>query len=173
MTRYSPFSPRGRFGDPLSVMRQEFSRMVDDFGRFAVTPPASMGGARMGLARVDMSETEDALDIEIEAPGVEERGLDISLRGDLLTVRAMRETVRDEHDRNWHVRERANAGVTRTITLPFPPDPNSISARLEHGVLHIHVPKGRNQAARSVRIAIGGEAPGANGGPQGAVDPAI
>lgn len=183
MSRYGPFSPRGRFGDPLSVMRQELTRMAEEFSRFAA-PPETPGGARMALARVDMSETEDALEIDIEAPGVDDRGLDVSLRGDLLTIRAVRDVARDDHERNWHVRERASAGVTRTITLPFAPDPQAVSAQLAHGVLHIVVQKTREPSARSVRIPISGGADAPNGAPrndaqrssggtQGPVDPAI
>ncbi len=175
MARTGPFPPRGRFSDPLSAVRQEFTRMVDDLGLFAASAPAQTAGARMALARVDMSETEDALLIEIEAPGVEARGLDVSLRGDALTVRAVRETLRDEHERTWHVRERASTGVTRTITLPFTPDPAAITASLTHGVLRVHVPKAQAEAQRSVRIPIGGASPAASGGdaPKGPADPAI
>jgi len=172
MSRYAPNPPRDRFGDPLMSIRRELNRMMNDFGRFTGPPPG--GDARMALARVDMSETDDALDIEIEAPGVEERGLDLDLRGDILTIRAVREARRDVHERNWRMRERATSGVTRALTLPFAPEPDAISAHLEHGVLHVRVQKRREHERRSVRIPVRVAARGDEGaGPQGPIDPAI
>lgn len=172
MSRYGPIPPRDRFGDPLHSIRRELNRIIDDFGRFAGPPPG--GESRMALARVDMSETPDAIEIEVEAPGITERGLDISLQNDMLVIRATRDMARDEHERNWRVRERATAGVTRTITLPFAPAPDAISAHLEHGVLHIRIQKLREPERRSVRIPVGGAARGAeSSGPKGPVDPAI
>lgn len=171
MTQYGPSGWRGRSGDPFAAMRQDFARMIDEFGRFAQAAPAA-AAMRMGGLRADMSETDDALEIEIDAPGVRPDGLDITLREDALSVRIARAAQRHDHDRNWHVRERAQSSSTRTIVLPFTPAPDAVTATLEHGILRIRVDKGREADKRAVKIRVeGAGGPGRDG--RNAQDPAI
>jgi len=51
----------------------------------------------------------------------------------MLTIRGEKKSERDEKDKdkNWHVLERSYGSFTRTIPLPFDPDPANVEAKFD------------------------------------------
>jgi HSP20 family protein len=63
---------------------------------------------------------------------------------------------RDEQDKdkNWHVVERSYGSFSRSIPLPFDPDPAKVEAKFDKGVLRIHLPKPAEVAQKQQKIEI-------------------
>jgi HSP20 family protein len=55
----------------------------------------------------------------------------------MFTVRGEKRTEREEQDKdkNWHVMECSYGSFSRTIPLPFDPDPAKAEAKFDNGVL--------------------------------------
>jgi len=98
-------------------------------------------------------ETDQAVTVEVEVPGVALSDLDVQVVGNELTIRGER---KEEHvkDGVYHRRERSAAKFTRTIELPVPVDESKVEASLKDGVLTVTLPKA--EAAKPRKIAIKG-----------------
>ncbi len=107
---------------------------------------------RYYVPSADIYETEEALCVVMEIPGVEKKDIDVALENGILRVDgridfskyAGMEPVYTEY----------NVGhYTRSFTLSDKIDQDKISAQLEDGVLTLTLPKSKEAQPR--RIAIG------------------
>ena len=135
--------------DPFQTLRQEMNRLFENFG----TVPDMRWSSDMA-PRIDVSETDKEIDIDAELPGMDEKDVDVTLSGDVLTIRGERKNHHEEKNKNYYVSERSYGSFTRSVTLPFDPDPKNVSAQFDKGVLHIVVPKPPEAAAKAAKIPV-------------------
>ena len=143
-----PLFPRSS-RDPLQALRQEINDLFSSVSSF----PSRAWGNDMS-PRLDVSETDQQLDIAAELPGFDEKDVDVTLSGDVLTIRGERKNEQEEKSRNYHVSERRWGSFTRNITLPFSAEANDVDARFEKGVLYIAIKKPPSVAAKTAKIPI-------------------
>jgi HSP20 family protein len=151
-----PLFPRSSRGtpaepsrDPFQALRQEINDLFSSFSRF----PTRAGSGDMS-PRLDVSETDQELDIDAELPGFDEKDVEVTLAGDTLTIRGERQNGQEDKGKNYHVSERRWGSFTRSITLPFDADPNDVDAKFEKGVLRIAIRKPPSIAAKTAKIPI-------------------
>jgi HSP20 family protein len=100
--------------------------------------------------RVNINETKDGYLLEAEMPGVNKDGLELSLEGNELTL------VGRRHDESEGLelvyRESTNRDYRRAFVLDPTIDTAKIDAKVENGVLRLHLPKAEQVKPR--RIAI-------------------
>lgn len=110
-----------------------------------------------GVPAVNVAETDKAIEITAELPGVEEKDIKVNLEGNQLTVSGEKkqESKRDEKD--WRVEERSFGSFYRSMSLPFTPEDGAIEAHLDKGVLHVTVKKPAEVAksAKTIEIKTG------------------
>jgi HSP20 family protein len=143
----------GRDDDPFGSLFREVQKTFEDFSR---RPPLAGLGSEMLAPKIDIAESKDAIDLTVELPGVDEKEVDVTLADGTLTIRGDKKSGRDEQDKNknWHVVERSYGSFSRTISLPFDPDPANVEAKFDKGVLHIHLPKPAEVAKKLQKIEI-------------------
>ena len=150
----TPFGGRGRVNrdDPFLDLHREVNRLFDDTFR-GMGSGSSAPGMMIGVPRIDVHEAGENLEITAELPGVKQDDVDLRLEGDVLTISGEK---RQEHeDKQAHIIERSYGSFSRSVQLPFQPDPDQVHADFENGVLKISLPRQGNQE-RSRRIQIGG-----------------
>lgn len=135
--------------DPFALLQNEVNRIFDGFGRFGGLQEISVAAPKL-----DVSETADAFEIHAEMPGVSEKDVELTLTGDLLTIKGEKRENRDEKGRDFHIVERSYGGFTRSVRLPFTADPDSAKANFDKGVLTVSIPKPKDQREKSARIPI-------------------
>ncbi len=129
------------FADPFLQLHREMNRVFDDALRgFGAT---GAGAAALGSPRMNVSESDDALHVEAELPGVSEKDVNVELNDDVLTIRGEKKTSRE--DKNLHVVERSFGSFSRSVRLPFSVSPDEVQAQFENGVLTITLPKAAAQ----------------------------
>jgi HSP20 family protein len=130
----------GRDDDPFGSLFREVQKTFEDFSRRA---PMAGFGSEMLAPKIDIAESKDAINVTAELPGVEEKDVNVTLADGVLTIRGEKKSERDEQDKDksWHVVERSYGSFSRTISLPFDPDPAKVEANFDKGVLRIHLPK--------------------------------
>ncbi len=102
-------------------------------------------------------ETDDALVVKANVPGVEEKEVDISLEGRTLTVKAEhRETEKKKEKKTVVYRQARQARYIYTTTIPCPIKPDKAKAELKNGVLTITLPKA--EEAKPKKIAVKAQA---------------
>jgi HSP20 family protein len=159
-----PFSrnmPMARWSeetDPFLQMRREMNRLFDDvFGGFGL--PSVLGPAlrQMPAApKIDVSETDNEIQVTAEMPGIDQNDVEVLLEDDRLIIRGEKkqEQEREDKDRNYHVRERVQGAFSRTLPLPFAPDPNQVKAEFKNGVMTITIPKPQEVKQKQHRIEV-------------------
>jgi HSP20 family protein len=89
----------------------------------------------------EIMETKDVFLFKADMPGVKEQDLDISVAGNLLSVRGKREAELDESDDTYFACERSYGSFARSFTLPNSADPDHVRAEIAHGVLTLAIRK--------------------------------
>jgi HSP20 family protein len=102
----------------------------------------------------DIIETEDAVILRAEVPGVREEAIEVQVEGGILTLRGEKKFERESEGRSYHRIERAYGGFVRTFTLPRSIDAEGITAKCERGVLELVMPKRSETQPRSIRIEV-------------------
>ncbi len=144
-----------KYWDPFEEMRRMqrmFDRMFSNlFGRegFEESIEANI---RQPLA--DIWETEDAIHISIELPGVDKKDIEINVVEGGLEIKAMRKEKVEEHKKGFYRIERNYAGFYKFVALPEYAIPEKAEARYNNGVLEIKVPKAKVKEESKKRIEI-------------------
>lgn len=109
---------------------------------------------------VNASESDEAILVEAELPGLDAGDVDIAVAGDELVLRCSRNGRPEQPAGNgekpsaltWHRRERSCGGFERRIELPVPVDAARVEARLIDGVLTVTCPKAPQAQPRKVTV---------------------
>lgn len=145
---------------PLSTrLFPEFDAMQHDlhalcahaFGRHA---PAT-DTARPWSPRVDAHTKDETLFLRCDLPGVAPEDVELTLTGDVLTIRGERKDASEATERHAFVRETCHGTFERRLQLPTGVNPETVTARHVNGVLEITIP----MPATKRRIPVGSDAP--------------
>ena len=129
--------------EPLSALRQE----VDDlFSRFA----GEAWGGRM--PSLDLSETDKAVQIRMDIPGLKPEDIDIRVTNNSLSISGERKEDREEKGRSFHRIERHYGSFSRTVPLPCAVDAEKVHAAYKEGVLTIDLPKTAEAMSRKIGV---------------------
>ena len=122
---------RNRLGRRLSASLPEFETVLNQFFR--------PEGATAWHAPVSIWEAENMFHVEADAPGVTKEDVEITFDKGTLQIALERKAPEGERT-NWH-NERVYGKVSRSFSLPDTVDPNTITAELTNGVLHVTITK--------------------------------
>jgi HSP20 family protein len=122
--------------DPFQVMRDVLR--WDPFRDVGLAPA---GDYRAFTPNFDVKETKEGYVFRADLPGIEDKNLDISLTGNLLTVSGHREAEKHNEGETYYASERTYGSFSRAFTLPEGTDPERVTADLKNGVLVLTIPK--------------------------------
>ncbi|MFQ5564115.1 MAG: Hsp20/alpha crystallin family protein [Parvularculaceae bacterium] len=144
-------------GDSFLRLQHEMNRLFDDaFAGFGL-PSAFGAGPFSGdaSARIDVRETDDAIEVEAELPGVADDDIDVQLVDNVLTIRGEKRSEHEEKKKGgYFVKERAYGSFARSVPLPYDVDPDTIEAVFTNGLLTLTLPKPPEAARETKKIAI-------------------
>jgi HSP20 family protein len=100
----------------------------------------------------DVRETEEAIMIIMDLPGIEKQDVDITILDGEIRVIAERKTGSEIADKEYHKRERIHTEFHRTIKLPIAVKAEEAQARLNNGILEVTIPKEMVAARRRISI---------------------
>lgn len=138
--------PEGMFAR-LASMRDEMDQLFDSlsrsFGFSDFKIPTIEMPSRAGIAdvRFEVSESDKAVEVSAEAPGLDTDDFEITLSEGTLTVRGQKRDKREQKGKDFFVSERRYGSFSRSFRLPDSVDEDKISANFDKGVLSIHLPK--------------------------------
>ncbi len=135
--------------DPLRdmvTMRQVFDRVFED----SFNAPSSFAGAA-GTA-IDMVETGGEVIVKAVMPGIRPEDADISVSGDVLTIKG--QTARQDYgqEANYLFSEIGYGSYSRSITLPVSVNPDRAEASFENGVLTLVLPKIEEVKPKQIKV---------------------
>lgn len=104
---------------------------------------------------VDVYEDEHNITLKIEAPGIEEKDIDVRIENHTLTVHGERKFEKEEKEENYRRIERQYGSFTRSFTLPNTVDPEKVSADYDKGVLKITLAKKAEAKPKQIKVNVG------------------
>ncbi|AKJ63310.1 Hsp20/alpha crystallin family protein [Kiritimatiella glycovorans] len=126
--------------DPFEGFQRRMNELFEDFfGEM----PAFRDTERFGavVPRFEVAETDSAISVDAELPGMKEDDLELTLDGDVLTIAGEKQQESEDKKKNYYVSERSYGRFQRSIPLPDGVDTENIRANFKNGVLHVEVPK--------------------------------
>jgi HSP20 family protein len=167
----APFRDRGAAARPPEVavfgsLHQEIDRLLDDFARgFGALAPQGNGSL---VPSIDIAETDKEIEISAELPGLERKDIDISLDGNVLTIRGEKKVEEEKTEpattaqkdeqqggasnKNYRLVERRYGVFYRVLELPPGIDTNNVQATMQNGVLKIRIPKRAQNEAKRIEV---------------------
>ncbi len=137
----------GNVFTPFVDLQREIDRMFDEaFEDFGIRRSTRNGF----IPTVNVYETEEAVNIEMEIPGIEKDELDIDLSDGVLTVKGEKKDEREDKSRNYHLYERTFGSFSRSFRIPDNVDQDQAKAKYEEGILKIELPK-KEEAKREAK----------------------
>jgi HSP20 family protein len=132
----------------LTAIRDEMNRIWNRFFREG-TLELFRGEWAPAL---DVSETKDSIVVKAEIPGMDAKNIDISLSGDILTIKGEKKQEKEEKGENYHLVERSYGSFYRSIRLPHEVQGDKITAKCKDGILKIDMPKSEKTKAIEIKI---------------------
>lgn len=133
---------------PFGYLQSEIDRVFDAFNGM----PAAFGESGFSPS-MEIVETDNAIEIVAELPGLDEKDVEIRVSDGLLTIRGEKKTEKDEKKKHYRLVERSYGMFERSVSLPQGVDAGKVSARMTKGVLRIEVPKPAAAKAQKIKIA--------------------
>ena len=146
MSNLVPFEP---FRESLSL-REAMNRLFEEsFLRQGVFESENTAV----LAPIDVYETKDNIVLKAAVPGLKPEDLDISITGDVLTIKGEYKAEEQvEEGRSYLRQERRYGSFARQLALPTAVDTNTVTATFENGILTLEMPKKEAVRPKSVKI---------------------
>lgn len=153
--------PSNRFGFPWAIEPfgwhsmlgdvDSMSKKIEQLAGNAFWPNAHWGSY---LPRMETIESDKELKITAEVPGIDENHLDVSVRGDTVTIKGQKEVLATTDTKAKRAAERRYGTFERTLKLPYQVDSEKAEASLKNGVLTVVVPKLPGQPTEGRKLAI-------------------
>ena len=108
------------------------------------------------MMNTDIREHDNGYEVDIDLPGFKKDEINVELENGYLTVSAAKGLDKDEQDKKGkYIRQERYAGAMSRSFYVGDVEPDQISAKYEHGVLQISLPKaGKKELPKSSTIAI-------------------
>lgn len=140
----------------LDTLQGEVNRLFDTF--FGGPTGGNGGRTRRWVPAMDLIETEDALILNADLPGLDRDDVSIEVKDNVLTVSGNREAEHTEKADGYYRVERAFGSFSRSLALPEGVDADKVKASFDKGVLEVTIPKPEERKPHRVEIGVGGPA---------------
>jgi HSP20 family protein len=138
------------FPSEISDFAEEVRRVFFELGR--VFGADSLTGECS--PPVDVVETDHALEIAVDLPGMAPDAVRILAKGDSLLIAGEKAPLRAGPDASFHLVERGYGRFARVVRLTRSCDTSKASATIVDGELRVTVPKISDRRGRAIPIAI-------------------
>lgn len=144
---------RNRLAD-MSDFEDMFDRMFrSPFSLFDEVTPTATPAAQWFKPGFDVEETDEAILLTVDLPGLKKEDVNISLTDNVLTLSGERKLERGNKGAGRY--ERSYGRFQQSFTLPGTVDPSRVEAHLEDGVLHVALPKSEKAKPRNIQVQTG------------------
>ena len=137
--------------NPIATLQREMNHVFENFWNRVGQFEWPWGS---GEAKSDVVETDKAIEVSIELPGMEMKDIEVTVNDDMLTVKGEKKIERQEEKKGYYLSERSYGAIYRTIPLPPGVDGEKAEASFKNGVLTIKLPQTPEAQAKVRKIAV-------------------
>lgn len=143
LIRWQPFHE-------MEALQRDMNRM---FEALASNEQTSMRQSFMPLA--EMEQTEDAVHLKVEVPGMNANDLDVQVTKDAVMITGERKSESKSEKNGMKRSEFRYGSFSRTIPLPVPIDNNQVKGDYQDGILTLELPKVQKQENKVTKVNLG------------------
>jgi HSP20 family protein len=125
---------------PWADLDRLFGTTLGELSRWAGFP----GWPGEGDIRVNVYQDAAAYHVVAELPGYSRDQIGLELENAVLTIRAERTQGEGDNARTWR--------VSRSLTIDEAVQADAVTAKLEHGLLTVTLPKAEDRKARQITV---------------------
>lgn len=142
IVRWQPFTE-------LMSLREAMDRLFED--SFVRPSLPLVFGEAMG-APVDMYQTDKEVVVKASLPGVKPEEVDISITGDVLTIKGEHKEEEEVKEKDYFRKELRYGTFSRSLQLPVAVETDKAEAVFENGVLTLTLPKAEEAKPKQIKV---------------------
>lgn len=143
--------PKSDEDNPIATLQRDMNGVFESFWNRVGQFDWPWG---RGEAKSDVVETDKAIEVSIELPGMEMKDIEVTVSDEMLTVKGEKKIEREEEKKGYYLSERSYGAIYRTIPLPPGVDGDKAQASFKNGVLTIKLPQTPEAQAKVKRIEV-------------------
>lgn len=127
----------------LDRLHEQVNRLFDRYTRHDARYPL-----------VNLYANDEQVLVEAELPGIDPTTLDVTVAGNMLTVKGERVADESIKSEQYQRRERGAGAFSRSFELPYEVEADKVDAAYRRGVLKLTLP--RQEASKPRKITVNG-----------------
>jgi HSP20 family protein len=144
MVRYEPWSLLNQLHSEIDqLFTPQRRRLGEDNANVATSD---------WVPAVDIKEEADRFVIHADIPGVDPKDIDVHMENGILTIKGERQSETKEEREGYKRVERVRGSFYRRFSLPDTANAEAISAKSQHGVLELVIPKQQKLQPRRIQV---------------------
>jgi HSP20 family protein len=144
LVRYNPWQE-------MNSLQRQLNRLFDD----ALTPSNWDDFSNFSkIPAAELTETDDAVHLKLEIPGMEAKDLDVQVMADRVAIAGERKSEINDKTRS----EFRYGKFSRVIPLPVRIQNTNVTADYKDGILNLTLPKAEEEKNKVVKVNLLGEA---------------
>jgi len=112
----------------------------------------AMGREERFLPPVNVVETDKAVEVTVELPGMKPEEVKVEIKDQHLLITGEKKEEKEEKGKTFHRIERRAGMFRRMLPLPAEVMEEKVEARFAEGVLKVTLPKAENAAPRQIEV---------------------
>jgi HSP20 family protein len=143
LVRYNPWQE-------MNALQRSFNRLFDDM----IAPDDSNFGNFSKVPAAELSETDDAVNLKLEVPGMNAKDLDIQVTENAVSIRGERKEESTTEENGTKRSEFRYGKFERVIPLPARIQNTDVKADYKDGILNLHLPKAQEEKNKVVKVNL-------------------
>ncbi len=136
----------------LVTAQRDFDRLFR--GAFSPQVSETELSTRAWAPPVDIYETEDAIVLKAELPGVDPKDVEVRVEDNTLYLKGERKFEEEVKEQNYHRVERSYGSFARSFSLPNSISADKVKAEFKDGLLTLTMPKREEAKPKTIKIDV-------------------
>ena len=146
IVKWDPFRNVAALQDRINrIFDESFSRTAD------VNDDISMSAWKPS---VDIYETDEAIILKAELPGIKKEDVSVEVKDNILTLRGERVEDKEIKEGSYFRKERCFGTFSRAFNLQHRVQPDKIKAKFKDGILEIEIPKPEEEKPKQITVNV-------------------
>jgi HSP20 family protein len=135
--------------EKLSLFKDKWDELFDDLA----STFSSLLHGEMSVP-IDIEETDDAIIVKAELPGISQKDINVTVEEGVLTIKGEKKKEVEEKGKTYHRMERRYGSFSRSISLPSTINLDKVRASFKDGLLTVELGKKEEARSRTIKIHV-------------------
>jgi HSP20 family protein len=134
----------------INTLQSQIDRLFDE----TLTPATSLERGLLRVPPAEMKETEEAIHLKLEVPGLEAKDLDVQVTENAVSISGERKSETKTEESGKTRSEFYYGKFQRVIPLPTRIQNTNVTAEYKDGILNLTLPKTEQEKNKVVKVNL-------------------